>query len=63
MLQVLPLRNFRPEESRAYLTSRRVREPLQAEALGFTHGNRSRCRCSPTCTGCSLNALRFAIPM
>ena len=39
VLQVLPLRNFRPEESRAYLTSRRVPEPLQAEALGFTHGN------------------------
>jgi hypothetical protein len=39
VLQVLPLRNFRPEESRAYLTSRQVPEPLQAEALGFTHGN------------------------
>ena len=37
--EVLPLRNFRPEESRAYLTSRGVPEPLQAEALGFTHGN------------------------
>ena len=39
VLQVLPLRNFRPEESRAYLTSRGVPEPLQTEALGFTHGN------------------------
>lgn len=39
VLQVLPLRNFRPEESRAYLTSRGVPEPLQAEALSFTHGN------------------------
>jgi hypothetical protein len=39
VLQVLPLRNFPPEESRAYLTSRGVPEPLQAEALGFTHGN------------------------
>jgi hypothetical protein len=39
VLQVLPLRNFRPEESRAYLTSRGVPEALQAEALGFTHGN------------------------
>jgi AAA ATPase domain len=39
VLEVLPLRNFRPEESRAYLTSRGVPEPLQADALGFTHGN------------------------
>jgi hypothetical protein len=39
VLQVLPLRNFRPEESHVYLTSRGVPEPLQAEALGFTHGN------------------------
>jgi hypothetical protein len=39
VLQVLPLRNFRPEESHAYLTSRGVPEPLQTEALGFTHGN------------------------
>ena len=39
VLQVLPLRNFRPEESRAYLTKIKVPEPLQAEALGFTHGN------------------------
>ena len=39
VLEVLPLRNFRPEESRDYLTSRGVPEPLQAEALGFTHGN------------------------
>jgi hypothetical protein len=39
VLQVLPLRNFRPEESNAYLTSRGVPEPLQAEAVGFTHGN------------------------
>lgn len=39
VLQVLPLRNFRPEESRAYLTSRGVPELEQAEVLGFTHGN------------------------
>jgi hypothetical protein len=39
VLQVIPLRNFRPEESHAYLTSRGVPEPLQTEALGFTHGN------------------------
>jgi len=39
VLRVVPLRNFRPEESRAYLTSRRVPELRQAEVLGFTHGN------------------------
>jgi hypothetical protein len=39
VLRVLPLRNFRPEESRAYLTSRGVPEPQQGEVLGFTHGN------------------------
>ena len=39
VLQMLPLRNFRPEESRAYLTSRGVPELEQAEVLGFTHGN------------------------
>jgi hypothetical protein len=38
-LQVLPIRNFRPEESRAYLTSRGIPEQRQAEILGFTHGN------------------------
>jgi hypothetical protein len=39
VLRVLPLRNFRPEESRSYLTSRGFPEPEQAEAMGFTHGN------------------------
>ena len=39
VLQVLPVRNFRPEESRAYLTSRGIPEQRQAEILGFTHGN------------------------
>ena len=39
VLEVLPLRNFRPEESRAYLTSRGVPERQQSEVLGFTHGN------------------------
>jgi len=39
VLEVLPLRNFRPEESRAYLTSRGFPEPQHNEVLGFTHGN------------------------
>jgi hypothetical protein len=39
VLQVLPLRNFRPEESRAYLTSRRIPDLQRDEILGFTHGN------------------------
>jgi hypothetical protein len=38
VLQVLPLRNFRPEESRAYLTSRDIPEQRQSEICGFTHG-------------------------
>jgi hypothetical protein len=39
VLRVLPLRNFRPEESRSYLTSRGFPELQQAQALAFTHGN------------------------
>jgi len=39
VLEVLPLRNLRPKESRAYLTSRGVPDLQQAEVLGFTHGN------------------------
>jgi hypothetical protein len=39
VLKVLPLRNFRPEESHAYLTSRGVPGLEQAEVLGFTHGD------------------------
>jgi hypothetical protein len=39
VLRVLPLRNFRPEESHAYLSSRGIPERHQAEVLTFTHGN------------------------
>ncbi len=39
VLEVLPLRNFRPEESHAYLTSRGIPELEQPDLLGFTHGN------------------------
>jgi hypothetical protein len=39
VLHVLPLRNFRPEESRAYLTSRGIPERQLDDILGFTHGN------------------------
>jgi hypothetical protein len=62
VLHVLPLRNFRPEESRAYLTSRGIPERQLDDILGFTHATRSHCHCSPTFTGCSQNALQFTIP-
>ena len=61
VLQVLPLRNFRPEESHAYLTSRGVPGRCRPRPSASRTATPSRCHCSPTCTGCSPNALPFAI--
>jgi hypothetical protein len=39
LLHVIPLRNLSPEESRAYLDSRRVPAEQQQPVLAFTHGH------------------------
>jgi RecA/RadA recombinase len=39
LLRVVPLRNLRPEESRAYLRSRGVPDEQQPSVLTFTHGH------------------------
>jgi hypothetical protein len=39
IVQVVSLRNLRPDESRAYLTTRHVRDDLHDAILAFTHGH------------------------
>lgn len=39
LMQVMPLRNFAPDETRAYLSHRAIPEEQQAVAINFTHGH------------------------